>query len=54
MDLYTPQASDAPELKKVRDEQYLTLLRWIENHWRDVSKAAGKTWNPLKFLLSQQ
>ena len=28
-DLYTPSSSDPPELKKVRDEEYLNILDWI-------------------------
>lgn len=44
VDLYTPKADDAAELKKIRDEQYLTIISWIENHWR--SKNEVKAENP--------
>jgi polyferredoxin len=29
VDLYTPKSDDAAELKKIRDEQYLTVLGWV-------------------------
>lgn len=29
VDLYTPTTNDAAELKKIRDEQYLTISEWI-------------------------
>ena len=29
-DLYTPKSSDPPELKKIRDEEYLTILDWLQ------------------------
>jgi hypothetical protein len=31
--LYTPSSKDAPELKKIRDEQFLTISEWIEQYW---------------------
>lgn len=52
VDLYTPSSSDSSELKKIRDEQYLTILGWLEAHWRKSSKKS--TWNPLKFLISEE
>lgn len=39
VDLYTPKADDPIELKKIRDEQYLTVLGWVEAHWRGQSFA---------------
>jgi hypothetical protein len=36
VDLYTPSANDSPELKKIRDEQYLTISGWIEEYWRGL------------------
>lgn len=35
VDLYTPSSSDSNELKKIRDEQYLTIQEWIEQYWRN-------------------
>ena len=29
VDLYTPDSKDAPELKKIRDEEYLSILDWL-------------------------
>ena len=36
VDLYTPTSSDSNELKKIRDEQYLTIQQWIEEYWRSI------------------
>jgi hypothetical protein len=36
VDLYTPSSNDSPELKKIRDEQYLTISGWIEEYWRGL------------------
>jgi hypothetical protein len=41
-------ASDAPELKKIREEQQLTIQEWIEAYWRNqksskFSKLLDKT-----------
>jgi hypothetical protein len=33
VDLYTPSSSDATELKKIRDEQYLSISTWVEEYW---------------------
>ncbi len=44
VDLYTPRSDDAAELKKIRDEQYLTVMGWVEAHWR--SKSTLKVENP--------
>jgi len=30
VDLYTPSSNDAPKLKKIKDEQFLTISEWIE------------------------
>lgn len=38
VDLYTPSSKDAPELKKIRDEQFLTISEWIETYWRETKK----------------
>lgn len=32
--MYTPEPSDPDNLKKARDEQYLTLQEWIDDYWR--------------------
>lgn len=36
VELYTPTSSDSNELKKIRDEQYLTIQQWIEEYWRSI------------------
>jgi hypothetical protein len=36
VDLYTPLSTDSNELKKIRDEQYLTIQQWIEEYWRSI------------------
>lgn len=38
VDLYTPTLNDAVELKKIRDEQYLTVSGWIEDYWKNTTK----------------
>jgi hypothetical protein len=49
VDLYTPTSNDAPELKKIRDEQYLTIQEWIDTYWRTVKTAALP-----KYILTRQ
>lgn len=31
VDLYTPKSTDAPELKKIRDSEYLEIMSWLGN-----------------------
>lgn len=38
VDLNTPDPSDSQSLKKIRDEQYLTLQEWIDDYWRETTK----------------
>ena len=35
VDSYKPSVNDSSELKKIRDEQYLSIKSWIEVYWRD-------------------
>jgi hypothetical protein len=36
-EFYTPRLDDPPELKKIRDEQYLTIQEWVDEYWRTMS-----------------
>ena len=38
VDLDTPSRDDADSLKKIRDEQFLTISFWIEDYWQNVSQ----------------
>ena len=38
MDLYTPATTDSYELRKIRDEQYLSIQEWVEAYWRGIKK----------------
>jgi hypothetical protein len=48
VDLYSLSSNDAPELKKIRDEQYLTISGWIEEYWQGV-----KSFNILKRFIKK-
>ena len=43
VDLYTPTTKDSNELKKIRDEQFLTISDWIDQYWREVKSTQPKT-----------
>ena len=43
MDLYTPATTDSYELRKIRDEQYLSIQEWVEAYWRNIKKTAANT-----------
>jgi hypothetical protein len=47
VDLYTPEFGDADNLKKARDEQYLTISEWINDYWMSLSR-----YNLEKLLLN--
>ncbi len=36
VDLYTPTSSDSLELRKIRDEQFLSVSEWVEAYWRGL------------------
>jgi hypothetical protein len=36
--MYTPEPSDPDNLKKARNEQYLTLQEWIDDYWRQTER----------------
>lgn len=52
VDLYTPSSSDSNELKKIRDEQYLTIQEWIEEYWRN--KRTNRLHQALKIDLASE
>jgi polyferredoxin len=37
VELYTPKLDDPPQLKSIRDDQFITVMGWIEDHWRSFS-----------------
>lgn len=37
-ELYTPRLDDPPQLKKIRDEQFLTVQEWVDEYWRGKGK----------------
>ena len=43
VDLYTPATTDSYELRKIRDEQYLSIQEWVEAYWRNIKKTAANT-----------
>jgi len=45
VDLYTPLTSDSNELKKIRDEQFLTISEWIETYWQSVKTVNPNSWS---------
>ena len=52
VDLYTPTSSDSAELKKIRDEQFLTFSAWIDEYWREVKSAPSMS--VLNEILAQE
>lgn len=36
IDLYTPELDDPTSLKKIREEEYLTITGWINEYWRQL------------------
>lgn len=52
VDLYTPTTKDSNELKKIRDEQFLTISDWIDEYWREVKGAQSKT--IMQYMLSRE
>lgn len=52
VDLYTPTTKDSNELKKIRDEQFLTISDWIDEYWREVKGAPAKT--IMQYMLSRE
>ena len=36
VDLYTPSKDDSLNLTKIRNSQYLMILKWIEDYWREL------------------
>ena len=38
VDLYTPELDDPTSLKKVREEEFLTITGWINEYWRQLER----------------
>lgn len=36
IDLYTPELDDPTSLKKIREEEFLTITGWINEYWRQL------------------